>query len=322
MVTPSITFLPYHFHLISCLQQLAAYSKLFIPTASYLLSYLDLDDFLHTSSTPSTDLPPKLQYIIKLSSTHITKPTVRDLLIENIFHLLRYDTEIYRFHCGLPEYLLITIKKLKLLLKKIKIIRWKDLLRPLIHQMEQYSSYVKTQRQKLQLNLLEVDKFESILSSNNSNDTCEKRLVKLMKGDQKSILLTNDTQINSDKKKGIVQQPEKGSIQIVTTKAKEIQVGKKSKLRKNNEDEDEEDENDEDSEENSDSNSDSEDDEEDDDDNYSNNQKNKKNQKKNSKNQSNNDKKNAKLSLKNKLVSNVMEMKDEVGALEWSDEEF
>jgi nucleolar complex protein 2 len=188
-LSPSALYLPYHLHLISCLQQLAASSKHFIPTASYLLHYLELHEISQSPPTPSTDLPPKLQFLMKLSSANITKVPVRDLLVQNILSLLRYDAEIYRYHVGLPEYLFLIIKKLKIFLKKIKINRWKDLLKALVHHLEQCSSWVKSSRVKLGLTPIEINEFEALQRfAPSSFESCEKRLIKLMTVDQGSVL--------------------------------------------------------------------------------------------------------------------------------------
>lgn len=245
-LSPSALYLPYHLHLISCLHQLAAYSKHFIPTASYLLHYLELHEISQSPPTPSTDLPPKLQSLIKLSSANITKVPVRDLLVQNILNLLRYDTEIYRYHVGLPEYLFLTIKKLKLFLKKIKINRWKDLLRALIHHMEECSSWVKSSRMKLGLTPIEINEFEALKGFANSNsfESCEKRLIKLMTVDQGSVL----TDTGRDENDVIVvpggfqnvQSPVTGKIRAATELAHKQSLKQKKKAMKD-EDSDESD---------------------------------------------------------------------------------
>jgi nucleolar complex protein 2 len=312
-ISPSALYLPYHLHLISCMQQLAAYSKHFIPTASYLLHYLDLHEISQSPPTPSTDTPPKLQYLIKLSSTSITKVPVRDLLVQNIFNMLRYDTEIYRYHVGLPEYLFLTIKKLKLFLKKIKVNRWKDLLRALVHHMEQCSTWVKTNRVKLGLTPLEINEFEALkgycVGSSGGFEVCEKRLVKLMTVDQGSVLTDSGR-----KEDGViivpggfhgVQSPGNGQIRAVTVLAQK-QLAKKKKTKGG-------DDSDDDSESNSDSDRDEEENSEEEEKVIE--KPSKKAQKKKG------GKSNKKKAALSEVSGDVSVMRDEIGNLDWSDEE-
>jgi nucleolar complex protein 2 len=314
-LSPSALYLPYHLHLISCLQQLAAYSKHFIPTASYLLHYLELHEISQSPPTPSTDLPPKLQYLIKLSSANITKVPVRDLLVQNIINLLRYDNEIYRYHVGLPEYLFLTIKKLKLFIKKIKINRWKDLLRALIHHMEQCSSWVKSHRVKLGLTPIEINEFEALKGFPSASGTpfepCEKRLIKLMTVDQGYVL----TDTGRDENDVIVvpggfhnvQSPLTGQMRAAAELAHKQAAASKKKKKQGDEDSDSDDSDASDSEDMSESEEEAEE----------------VPRGKSSKKKATNGAK-AKGAKKGASHSSgdVSVMRDEVGALDWSDEEY
>jgi hypothetical protein len=46
---------------------------------------------------------------------------VRDAIVHETLLLLRQDAEVYRFHVGLPEYLFLTVRKLKAFVKKTKV---------------------------------------------------------------------------------------------------------------------------------------------------------------------------------------------------------
>ena len=77
---PSIYFIPLRFHLITCLHQLAASGRVFIPTAARLAEILEHPDLM-AKPTPSTDLAPKIQFLVRLPADSVLKVPVRYVLI-------------------------------------------------------------------------------------------------------------------------------------------------------------------------------------------------------------------------------------------------
>ena len=173
---PSFYYVPLRLHLLSCMQRLAAYSSHFIPTASNLIDILEHPD-LSSRSTPSTDAPPKLQYLVKLPTNSATKATVRDIIVQETVTLLRSDAEIYRYHVAYPEYTYLTMKKLKNFVKVCRISRWRDLARALAGQLEQQASDVKKQREKLNKSPMDIIDFEPLRPSDAPKASI--RLIKL-----------------------------------------------------------------------------------------------------------------------------------------------
>eukprot|EP01041_Mallomonas_annulata_P002293 gene2293-4460_t len=165
---PSFYYIPLKFHLITCLQQLAAYGQVFIPTVAKILEVIEAQE-LTSKPTASTEIPPKLQYLVKLPTDSATKPPVRDIIIQETITLIRQDAELYRYHVSLPEYTYLTIKKLKIFSKKSKIARWRDLSRALASQLEQQSAIVKKDRVKLGKTPMEITAFEPLLPSHGVN---------------------------------------------------------------------------------------------------------------------------------------------------------
>ena len=145
---PSVYFLPLRFHLISCLQLLAANCQIFIPTASRLVEVMEHPD-LTSKVTPSTELAPKLQYLVRLPAESITRVAVRDALILETITLLRFDSENYRHHVGFPEYAYLTTRKLRAFVKRVKNSKWRDYARNLVGQLDQYAASAKKLRGKL-----------------------------------------------------------------------------------------------------------------------------------------------------------------------------
>lgn len=80
---PSIYFIPLRFHLITCLHQLAACGRVFIPTAARLAEILEHPDLM-AKPTPSTDLAPKIQFLVRLPADSVLKVPVRYVAIQPV----------------------------------------------------------------------------------------------------------------------------------------------------------------------------------------------------------------------------------------------
>lgn len=189
--SPSSVYTPLHLHIVSCLQQLAAHSKTFIPTASLLTSILESHEIQNSTLTPSTEAPPNLQYGVRLPAGSLTKAPVRETVVQATVNLLRYEADIYRYHVGVPEYLYTTTRKLKAFVKKCKVGRWRDLCRALSNQYEQFATTAMAKRLLLGVPPMEVKGFEPLLHlCQNDQKTrilpAHERLAKLMSTDSAS----------------------------------------------------------------------------------------------------------------------------------------
>lgn len=204
---PSIYFIPLRFHLITCLHQLAASGRVFIPTASRLAEILEHPDLI-AKPTPSTDLAPNIQYLVRLPSDSVLKVAVRDLLVSEVITLLRHDAEIYRYHVGLPEYSYLTIRKLRAFGKKTKINKWRDLCRTLAGQLEDHSSFAKLHRIKLGQSPMQITQFEPLLPSDHPMASI--RLLKLLAG--RGLEKVNEVIVGHDYHTGKGGKGEKGDI--------------------------------------------------------------------------------------------------------------
>ena len=181
---PSIYYTPLKFNLITCLHQLAAACNLFIPTTSIVVEVLEHPDLV-AKPTPSTELSPKLDQMVRLPSNSVAKAVVRDAIVTEAVQLIRQDTEVYRFHVGVPEYLYLTIRKLKAYLKKCKITKWRDIVRNVTGQMESYSTSAQQGRAALSLGPMSVVDFEPLLP--NGTQSAKVRLHKLIAGGKSDI---------------------------------------------------------------------------------------------------------------------------------------
>jgi nucleolar complex protein 2 len=176
-LSTSASFIPLRFHLISLLQLVAAHAQVFIPLAPRIREVLDMHDLV-SKPTPSTELAPKLQYLIKFPAGAASKPAVRDAIVQEVVSFLRQDAEIYRYHVGAPEYLYLSIRKLRAYCKQCKISKWRDLLKILISQLDEISLNAKKTRIRLSKSPMEITDFEPLKSI--TEPVSSKRLIRLM----------------------------------------------------------------------------------------------------------------------------------------------
>jgi nucleolar complex protein 2 len=239
-LTPSLYFVPLKFHLISCLHQLAAHTEAFIPTIPKLMDIILNPEFV-TKSTPSTALAPQLQYIVRLPTNSIGYAAVRDLIISESITLIQQDADIYRFHVAFPEYIFLTIKKLKSFSKVCKISKWRDLVKTLVNQLEEYSEKVKKQRVSLGKAPIDIKEFEPLLQKGDLN--AKERIIKSLKSrgvvTNSGVIIdtTDKNPITVTAKKRGKGYDEKG-ITMNGTKEKDTQASKQLKRKINDDDND------------------------------------------------------------------------------------
>lgn len=183
----SIYFTPLKFNLLSCLHQLAASCKVFIPTTSPIMETLENPELV-SKSTGSTDLAPRLEYLVRLPPNAASKAVCRDAIVQEAVQLLRQDVEIYRFHVGFPEYVYLVVRRLKSFLKRCKVSKWRDQLRTLVGQIEQYSAVVQRARKDLATGPMAVTDFEPLLTA--GSPCAQERLCRLITSGRKEVGVT------------------------------------------------------------------------------------------------------------------------------------
>ena len=195
-VSPSLYSIPLHFHLITCLQQLAATCQCFVPTAARLVDILLAPELL-TKPTPSTEAPPRMHFLVKFPADSIGRVSVRDAIVNEAITLLRQDAEVYRFHVGLPEYSYLTTRKLRTFVKKNKNAKWRDLARALAGQLEQHAAAAKSGRSKLATRPADVTEFEPLLPV--SQPVAADRLKKMLSHSSGMAALQSVAEVDLDK---------------------------------------------------------------------------------------------------------------------------
>ena len=190
----SLYFTPLKFHLTSCAQLLAAHCRSFIPTAAKMIDILESQD-ITAKSVASTDVPPALNYCVKLPTDSLSRAPVRDLVVQEAIMLIRNDAEIYRYHVGFPEYAMLTTRKLRIFAKGSKVSRWRDLARTAAGQLEQFSAEAKKGRASLGKTPAEIKDFEPLLPG--SVPPAAARLGKLCGGQQRGVHLLSTVKTES-----------------------------------------------------------------------------------------------------------------------------
>jgi nucleolar complex protein 2 len=165
--TPSPTRnLPYRFHCIRLLQQLAAFSQTFIPTSALLLESLDLKEwYLHPKKTKKAENPPQMELILKLGSKEDALRTHEQMQasMNAFFVLLNRDIELYRFSAGFPEYSSRIIQRLRTFSKESsRQPRWRAMAKGCIETCEKYSAFAVQARQKLQESPKDIQQLECL----------------------------------------------------------------------------------------------------------------------------------------------------------------
>merc|ERR1711871_867702 len=102
-----------------------------------------------TKTVASTEPLPSLHFCVKLPTDSLTRAPVRDLVVEEAMALIRHDAEVYRYHVGFPEYVYLTVRKLRNFAKGCKVSKWRDIAKTLVSQLDSISSQVKAARAKL-----------------------------------------------------------------------------------------------------------------------------------------------------------------------------
>jgi nucleolar complex protein 2 len=185
----SMYLCPLRFHVVQCLQSLAAHCQVFIPTAAKMIDVLEHQDITSKASS-STDVLPELTYTVKLPTDSLSRAPVRDLVVEEAITLIRHDAEVYRHHVGFPEYAYLTIRKLRVFAKGSKITKWRDLARTTASQLESISNDVKTARASLGKTPMQITEFEPLLPVGGAPAAA--RLNKLLSGRTRGVHALTD----------------------------------------------------------------------------------------------------------------------------------
>lgn len=158
----SSVYYPFRLHILGCIHQLAAHCNAFVPTSAKLMDILEEIEAV-AKPAASTDAAPKLAHIVKFLADAVERAPVRDAVVTECVALMRQEAEIYRFCVGYPEYSFMTLRRLRGLLKKCKVSKWRDVLKTLAGQISDFVAQAKKARGQLQVDALAKLGFEPLL---------------------------------------------------------------------------------------------------------------------------------------------------------------
>lgn len=142
--------LPARLLLISFQQRLAASAERFLPSGLALIEVLETLD-LGVKAQASTTPPPQLKLLLALPNNSLPTAIVKETILQEVIQLLRFESEVFRYTIALPEYLFPLQRRLRAIVKKCRVDKARQLIKALLAQWNELSTFVKTERQRLQL---------------------------------------------------------------------------------------------------------------------------------------------------------------------------
>jgi len=170
LVPENVKYLPLKFHVIRLLQQLSSSTDIFIPTLSFLLDVLDDSKNwihkMHKQPLRTTQII-RLPFLLKLpntvpnpSSKYITKEH-QQIVLQEVFTLLRHDVELYKYSPSFPEYatpILMHVRKYK---QEQRDVRNKNLAKHLLQIVQNNIEFILKARSNLVESPREVNALEA-----------------------------------------------------------------------------------------------------------------------------------------------------------------
>lgn len=167
-LVPTSKYFPLRFHCIQILIQLAMSTRRYIPIAPMLLEMLS-SSFLSTKPSGSTQRPPKLISIVRLSKKELNSRITQDAIIEKTFLLLKKHYEVYEFSIGFPELSFPTIIVLKKFIRKCKVTKWRNEARTLLKTLNNMTENIIKKRQQVSFAPCDINSVDTFLSKEEAN---------------------------------------------------------------------------------------------------------------------------------------------------------
>jgi len=159
---PTTRHLPIRLHCVRLLQQLAAYSEMFIPTTSILLDVIDLKEVCMKPKRASNNVQGvRLPLLIKLPKSDALRTMDQlEACIGEVFVLLNREVDLYRYSAGLPEFTFRICQRLRKFAKETRVGRWKAYAKGCIELCERHANKATLDRSKLSEAPKDVKKLE------------------------------------------------------------------------------------------------------------------------------------------------------------------
>lgn len=186
-LSSSSKYLPFRFHCVRLLQQLAAYAEVFIPTTSILLAALDLKELylkpkkMKSGSSRPIELDLTIRFQVEALRMHeVLEPTVNELFV-----LIGREIELYRYSAGFPEFSIRILQRLRQFAKETRSTRWRSFARGCIDTCERYSQATVEGRSKLSEAPKDIQRLECLRPS--SQPSMHKRHQEAIEKERKAV---------------------------------------------------------------------------------------------------------------------------------------
>jgi nucleolar complex protein 2 len=155
-VPSPVRHLPLRYHCIRLLQQIAASTSLFVPTASLLLDCLDWKEWTLVPkkakvNNRATTRGVQLHLMLKFGKEDpLRSHDQLEAGVNEFFLLLHREIDLYRYSAGFPEYSTRVVVRLRQFTKDTRNSRWRTYSKACIDLCEVYSAFAVRSRSKLQ----------------------------------------------------------------------------------------------------------------------------------------------------------------------------
>uniref|UniRef100_A0A7S2VGJ3 Nucleolar complex protein 2 homolog n=1 Tax=Entomoneis paludosa TaxID=265537 RepID=A0A7S2VGJ3_9STRA len=231
----NVRHLPFRFHCVRLLQQLAAASETFMPTTSLLLECLDWKEwYMKPKKTGKKNTTAGLDFL------HILKLPKEDSLrtheqleagITEFFVLLEREVDLYIYTPGFPEYSMWIRRRLKAFNRETRQQRWRRFSEGIIDACEKHSKAAVIKRAKLDEAPRDVNQLECLRPM--STPTMKERHKLAMEKEAKRLVATGPSSAKpAGKKKQQQDEDESGNESGNESDEQSPQTKKAKKARK------------------------------------------------------------------------------------------
>lgn len=187
---------PLRFHCVRLLQQLAAATNSFIPTATIVLDCLEWKEWFMPPKKTRTKSERQFDLVLKLvpKEDALRIPDHLENCMDTIFLLLNREIELYKYSASFPEFSIRIIQRLQHFSKSFPSPRWRSLAKNHIERCKSYASVASKLRSKLSQGPADVDGLECLLPA--GEERMDKRHAASVEQEQqrKRALMSNDAE--------------------------------------------------------------------------------------------------------------------------------
>jgi nucleolar complex protein 2 len=161
-----VRHMPFRFHCVRLLQQLASSAEVYMPTTALLLDCLDWKEWnlpTKKSKTARATRGIQVQLMVKLGKEDPLRSHEQlEACINEFFVLLNREIELYRYSAGFPEFAVQIVVRLRAFAKEVRNSRWRAYARGCMDVCDKYSKFAVQARSKLEEAPKDIKRLECI----------------------------------------------------------------------------------------------------------------------------------------------------------------